>query len=208
VTIQAHLPLGELYVSRETEARLRAFAELVTKWTSHINLIASSTVSVIWDRHIRDSAQLYPLAPEGWSHWADLGSGGGFPGVVLAVMAAERNPAARFTLIESDQRKAAFLRTASHGLDLNLQIICARAETLHPLAAEVLSARALGPLTDLLPLATRHLRPGGRAIFPKGRRATAEIAAAQARWSFSLTAVQSQTDPDASILLIDGVTDA
>lgn len=197
-----------LDVSRETEERLTRFAALVAQWTPHINLIAASTVPDIMSRHIADSAQLAALAPPGWTHWADLGSGGGFPGIVIAILAAETAPTARITLVESDQRKATFLRTAIRTLALTATVHAARAETLAPLGADILSARALAPLTQLLPLALRHLAPGGIALFPKGRRATEEIAAARAAWRFTLTQHPSLTDPEAQILQLQDIAHA
>ena len=199
-------PAAEVHVSRETADRLSRFAALVARWTPHINLIAPSTVPEIESRHIRDSAQLLSFAPPGWTHWADLGSGGGFPGIVIAILADELHPGARVALVDSDQRKAAFLQSAIRDLGLRARVLTGRAETLPPLGADVLSARALAPLPQLLPLAARHLAPGGRALFPKGRRAQEEITAARAAWHFNLATHPSSTDPDARILQIEGVT--
>ena len=199
-------PAVDANVSRETADRLCRFAALVARWTPHINLIAKSTVPEIERRHIRDSAQLLSFAPLGWTLWADLGSGGGFPGIVIAILADELQPGARITLVDSDQRKAAFLQSAIRDLGLRARVLSGRAETLPPLGADVLSARALAPLPQLLPLAARHLTPGGRALFPKGRRAEEEIAAARTAWRFDLVSHPSCTDPDARILQIGGVT--
>jgi 16S rRNA (guanine527-N7)-methyltransferase len=198
-------PLADVGVSRETEAKLKAFADLVARWTPRINLVSVASLAEIEDRHILDSAQLLAYAPLGWSHWADLGSGGGFPGIVIAILAAETAPAARITLVESDQRKATFLRTAIRELGLTAQVQTARAETLAPLSADVVSARALAPLAQLLPLALRHLALGGRALFPKGRRAQDEITEARRDWRFGLTTHPSRTDPEARILQIEGI---
>ncbi len=193
-------------VSRETEAKLQAFADLVTRWTSSINLVSRSSIAEIWDRHIIDSAQLYDLAPEGWQTWADIGSGGGFPGIVIAIIATERHPTGHVTLIESDQRKSAFLRTAIRELSVQATVVASRVESIPPLAANVLSARALGSLSDLLPIARRHLAPSGQAIFPKGRKADEEILAAQAAWHFEIDSHPSRTDPEAQILTIKNIT--
>lgn len=196
---------AELGVSRETEAQLAAFTALVARWTPRINLISPASLPEIDTRHILDSAQLLAFAPPHWSHWADLGSGGGFPGLVIAILARETQPVARITLVESDQRKATFLRTAIRELSLAAEVHAARAETIAPLAADVLTARALAPLPALLPLALRHLAPGGRALFPKGRRAADEIAEARRTWRFDLTSHPSRTDPEARILQIEGI---
>lgn len=192
-------------VSRETIERLHAFVALVEKWTVRINLVSPSSLPAIWSRHVVDSAQLFPLAPSDFLHWADLGSGAGFPGIVIAILAAERAHPPAVTLIESDQRKAAFLHTAVRELDLKAQIIARRAEAIEPLEADVVSARALGPLVTLLPLAHRHLRAGGMALFPKGRRALEETSEAQQSWRFELSETPSMTDPDARILRIERI---
>lgn len=197
-----------LDVSRETAERLDRFAALVAHWTARINLVSRASLAEIHTRHILDSAQLFDLAPAGWRHWADLGSGGGFPGIVIAILARDRCPGARVTLVESDQRKAAFLRTAVRELDLPADVRAARAGDLPPLAADVLSARALAPLADLLPLALCHLAPGGIALFPKGRRAGEEVAAARRNWRFEAESLPSLTDPEARILRIGGIARA
>lgn len=191
-------------VSRETIERLHEFEGLVVKWTKRINLIAPSTIPDIWERHILDSAQLYEFAPMTSKSWVDLGSGGGFPGLVLAILSKEENENQRFTLIESDQRKATFLRTAIRSLDLNARVICARIEEVPPQSASVVSARALSPLNDLLAHISRHLSPDGLAIVPKGRNANLEIEKANENWTFEMEQAPSITESDASILAIRG----
>lgn len=199
------LDVPGLDVSRETLDRLSALAALVDKWTKRINLIAPDSRADIWNRHIRDSAQIVPLAPAVLGRWIDLGSGAGFPGLVVATILKEHDPAAEVTLVESDARKAAFLRTAVRTLDLSVQISTDRAEALPPHEAAVLSARALAPLRGLLDLAHRHLSADGIALFPKGRARAAEIAAAGANWRFALSETRSITDPEAAILRIERI---
>jgi 16S rRNA (guanine527-N7)-methyltransferase len=192
--------LPGLDVSPGTLERLEAFEALAGRWTEKINLIAPSTVPDLWNRHIADSAQLWPLRPEGTRTWADLGSGGGFPGLVIAILAAEAG-APQVTLIESDQRKCAFLRTAARELGIKPTILDQRAEAAPPQSAAVVSARALAPLPTLLPLVTRHLAPGGTALLLKGRDHAAELDAARAAgWTFTAEALPSATDPAARIL--------
>jgi 16S rRNA (guanine527-N7)-methyltransferase len=182
-------------------ARLRAFEALVRKWQAAINLVAASTLSDIWGRHIADSAQLWPLGPHDARRWVDLGSGGGFPGIVVAALAADAPEGPAVTLIESDGRKATFLRQASREMGLAVTVLDARAEEAPPRGADVVSARALAPLPQLLPLVQRHLLPGGTALLPKGRDHAAEVEAArEAGWSFELEAIPSITDPEARIL--------
>jgi 16S rRNA (guanine527-N7)-methyltransferase len=194
-----------LDVSRETEARLSAFAALVARWNPRINLVSAATLAQFSTRHLLDSMQLWPLARPGWQHWADLGSGGGFPGIVIAILATEHYPAARISLVESDQRKATFLRTAARELALPVDVHAARAESLAPLQADVLSARALASLSALLPLAQRHLGPDGRALFPKGRRYNEELTDTRRDWTFDLTLHPSLSDPEARILQIERI---
>ncbi len=198
---QLHLPCGP-NVSRETVERLELFEELVARWTTKINLISKATSGDIWNRHIVDSAQIYHLAPMGFTHWADFGSGGGFPAVVVAAMAAEFNPDARITMLESDQRKSVFLRTAVRELGLNAEVISKRIDEVSPLEADVISARALASLSKLLLFADLHLSDGGICIFPKGRGAEDEIVDARQDWRFELRQTQSITDISAQILTI------
>ncbi|MEL6684273.1 MAG: 16S rRNA (guanine(527)-N(7))-methyltransferase RsmG [Pseudomonadota bacterium] len=192
-------------VSRETIADLQAFGALVTKWTPKINLIARSTVASVWDRHIVDSAQLYRFAPKTYEKWVDMGSGGGFPGIVMAILAKTQQPQVQFTLIESDQRKATFLRTAVRECGLEAAVIADRIENAPVQEADVVSARALTALSALLPSAQRHLNDDGIALFHKGRQAAQEIADAQKNWSFDLEDYASITDPDARILAIQRI---
>lgn len=195
-------------VSRETKERLRAYEDLVRKWSPTINLVSRATLPEFRDRHILDSAQIHELAPPGTAHWADLGSGGGLPGIVLAILNAERSPATHHSLVESDQRKAAFLRTCLRALDLTGTVENARAEDLPSLQADVVTARALAPLPRLLPLVHRHLAPGGTALLPKGQSAQSEVDSARTSWHFDLETRPSRTDPSAAILILKGLTRA
>ena len=192
-------------VSRETQDRLDLLASLIRKWSPRINLVAPATLAQLEDRHIADSAQLFALMPPTARHWADLGSGAGLPGLVIAILAREQAPDLAVTLVESDQRKAAFLRTAASACDVAPRILAARIETLPPLQADVLSARALAPLPRLLAHAERHLAPQGVAIFPKGARHPQELEEALALWSFTVHKIPSRTDPRGTILVISGV---
>ena len=191
-------------VSRETLERLGAFEDLVRKWTKKINLIARNDVDHIWDRHIVDSAQVWSSAPDEWNHWVDIGSGGGFPAIILAAIAVEKKPDARFTLIESDQRKATFLRTAIRELNLNAIVLDDRIELAPPQNADVISARALASLTILLGFAERHLAPKGIAVFQKGKSADDEIIEAKHTWAFDYNKVPSITNGDACVISIKG----
>ncbi|WP_340424755.1 16S rRNA (guanine(527)-N(7))-methyltransferase RsmG [Yoonia sp. GPGPB17] len=148
-------------------AELAVFGDLVAKWTPKINLIARGSVASVWERHILDSAQLYRFAPKDYEKWVDIGSGGGFPGIVMAILAKSFHPQAQFILIESDQRKAAFLRTAARECGVRVTVLAQRIENAPEQAADVVSARALTALSGLLPVAQRHLKPGGSPYFTR-----------------------------------------
>ncbi|SLN33344.1 Ribosomal RNA small subunit methyltransferase G [Roseovarius gaetbuli] len=195
-----------LNVSRETMDRLETYAELLRKWNPKINLVSKSTIDDLWSRHIMDSAQIYSLAPHTVGHWADLGSGGGFPGLVIAIMAADQNSPQKTTLVESDARKCAFLRTVIRETEANAVVLNERIETLPSLAADILSARALGSLELLLSFADRHLAKTGTAIFPKGASWEKELADAQSKWKFDYQLVKSETESGPVIMKITGVS--
>lgn len=193
-------------VSRETIERLELYESLIRKWNPKINLVSPGSLGVLWPRHFADSAQIFQMAPPSVAHWADLGSGGGFPGLVIAILAAEAKPGLRMTLVESDQRKAAFLAAAAHRLGVDADILAQRIETLPPLGADVVSARAVAPLDTLLGYAGRHLAPGGVALFPKGATAEAELARALEHWRFSYHKRPSKTDALGVVLIIGGIS--
>lgn len=193
-------------VSRETEADLRAYADLVLKWTKKINLVSSSNQDEIWSRHVLDSVQVALLGGEDWSLWADFGSGGGFPGIVVGIFAKASGKSV--VLVESDQRKCAFLRTCARELKLPVKVIDQRIEEIAPLNADVISARALASLDLLCGFAERHLGQNGICLFPKGRKAEEEIDLARQNWSFSLQSIPSVTAADAQILRLEGLIHA
>jgi 16S rRNA (guanine527-N7)-methyltransferase len=183
------------------EDRLAQFLELLLRWNSRINLVADRDPAAIRSRHIEDSLQLRPLLPEGPGPIGDLGSGAGFPGLVLAMTTSRP-----FHLVEADRRKAAFLTEVAAQLGLNhVRVHPERIEVVQtpPLAA--VTARALAPLDTLLGHAARLLEPGGIALFPKGRTAEAELTDAQRRWTFRAERFPSRTDPEATILRLSQI---
>ena len=194
-----------LNVSRETLERLIAYCALVEKWNPAINLISKSGISEIWDRHVIDSAQLIRQVPAEAGLWCDLGSGGGFPGIVLAILAKELQPETRMILVEADRRKSVFLSEASRLLDIAVSVKTQRIEDLEPQNVDVLTARALAPLSTLCGYAYRHLKPQGVAIFAKGAAAAREIEDAQKLWRFNCDAMQSHTDPESLVLAVRGI---
>jgi len=192
-----------LGVSRETGDRLAAYLELLGHWQRRINLVAASTLADPWRRHILDSGQLVRLAPPAARVWADLGSGAGLPGLVLSILGAPE-----MHLVESDQRKAVFLREAARITAAPVTVHATRIETAALPALDVVTARALAPLDRLLSLAAPHLGTDVTAIFPKGRQAQRELTEARAHWHMTAEIVPSLSDPQASILVLRGVSRA
>lgn len=194
--------LSALDVSRETLARLDAYAACLTTWNRRLNLVARADIPVLWTRHIADCAQLWPLRPAPCRSWVDLGSGAGLPGLVIAAFAADLPDPPSVTLIESDTRKAAFLATAARAMGVTVAILATRIEraTLPP--PDVISARALAPLPKLLALAAPLAGPATLCLFPKGARADSELTAARAAWHIECNEIASRTDPHATILRI------
>jgi 16S rRNA (guanine527-N7)-methyltransferase len=197
--------LLDLGVSRETIDRLEQFSALVLKWTKSINLISSKTADDIWQRHILDSAQIYQYSAENTGKWLDIGSGGGFPGIVVAILSSDAGRKTSYTLIESDQRKATFLRTAIRELDLPMRVLSERIDQAKEQEADVISARALSQLSDLLPMVARHQHEQTTVLLHKGQSWQQEIAEARKNWSFALSDYPSMTDPNARILKLNRI---
>ena len=197
-----------LDVSRETLVKLDGLLALVEKWNPAINLVAPGSLPDAWQRHVIDSAQLFSFIPPVAREVADFGSGAGFPGLVLAILAQASLPNLHVTLVESDRRKATFLSQSAHQLDLSITVLTERAEVLAPLSADVVTARALAPLVALCGIAERHLITGGVAIFPKGTHWDKELAEAATQWQFEHQHKQSQTDPMARVLTLRGIRHA
>jgi 16S rRNA (guanine527-N7)-methyltransferase len=190
-------------VPRETVARLDRFAALLVEWQSRFNLIAASTASHIWTRHIADSLQLVGLAPKA-RKWADLGSGAGFPGVPIACALAEQADA-EVHLIESNNKKAAFLREAIKATGAPAVVHAERVADFSKRfrgELEVVTARALAPLPKLLSIAYPLLKTGAEGIFPKGQDVEAELTQAAKCWSIQASLVPSRTDPKSRVVLI------
>ncbi len=196
----------DLNVSRETFEALRVYADLLEKWNPKINLVSRASLSELWTRHIMDSAQLMSLAPNPCKTWVDLGSGGGFPGLVIAIMALESGSPKEVILIESDARKCAFLRTVIRETGAKAIVMNQRIEKTDPLNADVLTARALADLADLLGFADRHLAADGTALFPKGVQWEKELTDAQSLWNFNYRVDTSLTEVGPVILSVTGVS--
>lgn len=189
-------------VSRETMQRLIVLDDLLARYQKTINLVAPSTLATSWTRHFKDSAQLLDHAPRPMSHWLDLGSGAGFPGLVIAAIARETHPDLRVTLVESDLRKCGFLREAARQMGVTVGILSRRIEDIPPQGADVVSARALASLSALVALAKRNVTAGGVLLFPKGAGYMAELEALAPEWQAMTDVLPSLTDPEAAILRI------
>jgi 16S rRNA (guanine527-N7)-methyltransferase len=192
-------------VSRETIDRLDAFLGLLRSWNKRINLVSPSSLDDAVGRHFADAAQLWRLKPADARVWLDLGSGAGFPGLVIAAVGSELDRQLRVRLVESDLRKAAFLRSAAQAMELDVAVLDVRIEDLEAQGADVVSARALAPLPTLLGYAEKHRAPRGIALFQKGRTVHKEIEAAARQWDFELRVHPSLTESEASILEIGAV---
>ena len=189
-------------VSRETLSRLDLFAGLLEKWNPKINLVSPATLPDLWNRHFLDSAQLFQHIGPSATRVADLGSGGGFPAIVLSILLKETAPDTEVTMLESDARKGAFLRTAQRELALNCHVVTERIETATPQDAQAVTARALAPLPKLLSFVDRHLAKTGTAILQKGANWEAEVEEALVNWSFKVQNYTSITDDSAVVLTL------
>lgn len=188
--------------NEETMLALQTYAALVEKWNPKINLVAKSTVNDLWQRHIADSVQLHRHLPREAKLGVDLGSGGGFPGILLAILSRQVMPEYKQILVESDQRKSAFLREAIRATGVNAEVKALRIEAIPAIKADVLTARALASLTDLLGYAAFHMKQSGVAILPKGAAFAAEYEVANKLWDFSIDFLPSLTDTEARVLRI------
>ncbi len=197
-------------VSRETYGRIETYCAELLRWNARINLVGRGDAAKVWARHVEDSLQLLALMPDGLAQGfggeagaaqaVDLGSGGGFPGMVLAIASG-----VGFVLVEADGRKAAFLREAARLVDAPVRVLARRIEAAAPQGAALVTARALAPLPRLLPLVARHLAPGGIALLMKGADADRELTAAAADWHMEVMRHQSRTESDGTILQVSGL---
>jgi len=178
-----------------TNPRLHQLVTLVEKWSAKINLVSKGDVASLWDRHVLDSLALAPLIPPGTDFAIDLGSGAGFPGLVLAI-----ETGIAFTLIESDTRKAVFLKEAARLLGAPVTVLNTRIETAQTAPTPLVTARALAPLDKLIGLALPHLAPDGVCLFPKGNSWERELTAASALWHMEVERHKNPLDAGACIL--------
>ncbi|MEL7543651.1 MAG: 16S rRNA (guanine(527)-N(7))-methyltransferase RsmG [Pseudomonadota bacterium] len=192
-------------VSRETLDRLTRYAEALARWQKTTNLVSPATIQHFWTRHVLDSAQLLSFAGQGTS-WADLGTGAGLPGFVLAILGAGSGRASRVVLVESSGRKAAFLHQARVATATSVEITASRIEsetTQRRIAhIDIVTARALAPLSQLFRYTEHAAANGSRLLFPKGRSVDTEIEEARQQWAFDVVRHASRIDPESCILEI------
>lgn len=184
-------------VSRETFALLGEFEREFMRWAPGINLVSPSTISDVWRRHILDSAQLISLAPSSL-RWLDLGSGGGFPGAIIAILLNDRE-GVLIDLVDSNRKKASFLRTTLGKLNVRANVHACRIQDAGIFETDIVTARALAPLPVLLQLSSRWLQ-GGRGLFHKGREFLSEIAECGNDWRFDLLIHSSPVAEDSVVL--------
>lgn len=197
--------LPGLNVSRETFLRLKEYEKLLFKWNAKINLVSRSTLDNFWNRHVLDSAQFLSSVGEKAGKWVDLGSGGGLPGLVVAILSDEIEPVNKLFLVEADVRKAVFLKTVCRELGLKVEVYNNRIEELPPISANIVSARALAPLKTLCLYAKNHLEKDGVAVFAKGENWKSELVEAQKKWIFSYEAVKSTLHEGSVVLVLRGI---
>ncbi|MCF6199249.1 MAG: 16S rRNA (guanine(527)-N(7))-methyltransferase RsmG [Hyphomicrobiaceae bacterium] len=200
-------------VSRETCAQLETYVELLRKWQKVVNLVSISSLDEIWHRHIGDSAQIVDIvnksdSPNNSLNWVDIGSGGGFPGLVLAILLADKTDM-RFHLVESNGRKCAFLADVVRQLDLSVEIHNCRIEELFDHVSlervDFISARAVASLDRLFEFMEPFVHSDLRAYFLKGRDVKAELLQAQTGWNFTCKQIESRTSSDGCLLEVSGL---
>ena len=191
-----------LDVPRETLKRLEHFVELLVAENEHQNLVSRSSLEHVWARHVLDSAQLLRFAPSAAASWIDLGTGAGFPGLIVALL--HEGPV---TLVESRRLRADFLTRAAEGLELGsrVEMRCSKVERLEPRRYDVISARAFAPLDRLFALAEPFSTAETRWVLPKGRNAQSELEAAESLWQGEFRLEPSVTDADAAIIVAEQV---
>ncbi len=193
---------NELDVSTEAFDDLKVLVNLLIKWNKAINLVGKSTIEEVWQRHVIDSAQVWQHRPKELNIWVDIGSGGGFPGLVLAILAKHQAPNVKFYLIESDIRKCAFLKNVSRETNLNIKIIGDRIENIQDLQADVVSARALAQVDVLFDLSYRFLTDSAFCLFLKGKGCDKEVEKALESWRFQSQKTKSISDDTGVILKV------
>ncbi|NQU62521.1 MAG: 16S rRNA (guanine(527)-N(7))-methyltransferase RsmG [Rhodospirillales bacterium] len=184
--------------------RLEAYVELLKKWQAKMNLVGGQTLGDVWRRHILDSAQLAPLIPSSARVVADIGSGAGLPGLVLAII--NKTPETKFHLIESNERKCAFLREANRITGAGAIIHHTRVENIESFQADIALSRSVAELEKLLQYANYVLKKDGQCLFLKGKKWRDELTKAQKKWIINASEIQSVSDPSGAVLILQGIS--
>jgi len=201
--LQEHTDFMEAYgVTHETIHSLSAYETMLIEWNQKFNLVAASTLPQIWTRHFSDSAQLMSFIPEKALTLADMGAGAGFPGLVLAIMAKGLNKPLHVHAIEATGKKADFLQAVIDGLKLNVTVRRERVEAIRDLKTDIVTARALKALPELLKYANYLIHKDTICVFPKGQHAAEELTQARKYWTFDAETHKSRSDDSGSILVL------
>jgi 16S rRNA (guanine527-N7)-methyltransferase len=188
-------------VSRETLDQLIRYVDLLTAWNARINLVGRNTIGDVWRRHVLDAAQLYPHIPQGTRLLIDLGSGAGLPGLILSILGVPE-----VHLIESDARKAVFLREAARVTGSAVSVHAVRIDRVKPLVAQVVTARALAPVMELLEISERFRTPDTVCLFLKGENVQEELTRAAKQWNMTARQSPSLSDPSGCILRLENIS--
>ena len=193
-------------VSRETFDKLKSCQTMLSEWQQKFNLVSSNTLEDSWNRHFLDSAQLFPLLPKDAEVMYDFGSGAGFPGMVLAIMANEKMPRLQVNLVESTTKKTLYLNAVREQLGVRVNVLNDRIEKLPTAKADVITSRALASLNELLGYAVRFCKPETVCIFPKGKKYAEELAEAHRCWRFKCQILPSCQSEEGRILVITSLS--
>lgn len=193
-------------VSRETFLKLKTYQTLLVEWQGKFNLVSKNTIDDAWNRHFLDSVQLFNLIPENTKIMYDFGSGAGFPGMVLAIIANEKMPELEINLVESTSKKTMYLNEVKKQTNTNVNILNSRIENLPLKVADVITSRAMSSLKDLLGYAFPFCHKNTICIFPKGKKYTEELAEAHKFWKFKCQILPSQQSDEGRILIISNIS--
>jgi 16S rRNA (guanine527-N7)-methyltransferase len=196
-----------VHLNEKTQGKLNLYMQQLRRWNDAINLVARSDGEDWWQRHVVDSLQLFRYVRSS-TRWVDLGTGAGFPGMVLAICASGQSMDTEFVLVESDSRKCEFLKAVSRETAVSTTIVNDRIESIAPLNADVVTSRALGSLTQLCKMAQKHMKPAGQAVFLKGSSLEGEILEARKTWNFKHKIEQSVTSQRGYVVVIESISRA
>ena len=192
-------------VSRETYLKLKSYQSMLEDWQQRLNLVSRNTIDNAWNRHFLDSVQLFKYIPKSAKTLFDFGSGAGFPGLVLAIMAQEKQPDLKVTLVESINKKTVYLNAVREKISVDVNVINDRIENIIPHQVDVITSRALTSLTDLLKYSYNFTGKNTICIFPKGKKYAEELAEAHKQWKFKCDIYPSEESEEGKILIISNL---